>query len=130
MPHNGPKNRLFAIFCQTLFEPEGVHCPTWEQFSHEELSKIQFSSALNLYSIFPLTSKFPVSLTRKLILLNPNVLCLHCILEIDSFFIHFCFYMCTVYPVGNLHWHIKKLKGIVSPDWKGLQMVSLDRFEV
>jgi hypothetical protein len=22
------------------------------------------------------------------------------------------------------------LKGIVSPDWKGLQMVSLDRFEV
>jgi hypothetical protein len=24
----------------------------------------------------------------------------------------------------------KQLKGIVSPDWKGLQMVSLDRFEV
>jgi hypothetical protein len=24
----------------------------------------------------------------------------------------------------------KPLKGIVSPDWKGLQMVSLDRFEV
>jgi hypothetical protein len=23
-----------------------------------------------------------------------------------------------------------RLKGIVSPDWKGLQMVSLDRFEV
>jgi hypothetical protein len=23
-----------------------------------------------------------------------------------------------------------KIKGIVSPDWKGLQMVSLDRFEV
>jgi hypothetical protein len=23
-----------------------------------------------------------------------------------------------------------ELKGIVSPDWKGLQMVSLDRFEV
>jgi hypothetical protein len=22
------------------------------------------------------------------------------------------------------------LKGIVSPDWKGLQMISLDRFEV
>jgi hypothetical protein len=25
---------------------------------------------------------------------------------------------------------ISKLKGIVSPDWKDLQMVSLDRFEV
>jgi hypothetical protein len=24
----------------------------------------------------------------------------------------------------------KAFKGIVSPDWKGLQMVSLDRFEV
>jgi hypothetical protein len=24
----------------------------------------------------------------------------------------------------------QNLKGIVSPDWKGLQMVSLDRFEV
>jgi hypothetical protein len=24
----------------------------------------------------------------------------------------------------------KNIKGIVSPDWKGLQMVSLDRFEV
>jgi hypothetical protein len=24
----------------------------------------------------------------------------------------------------------KTIKGIVSPDWKGLQMVSLDRFEV
>jgi co-chaperonin GroES (HSP10) len=24
----------------------------------------------------------------------------------------------------------KSVKGIVSPDWKGLQMVSLDRFEV
>jgi hypothetical protein len=24
----------------------------------------------------------------------------------------------------------RTLKGIVSPDWKGLQMVSLDRFEV
>jgi hypothetical protein len=24
----------------------------------------------------------------------------------------------------------KRFKGIVSPDWKGLQMVSLDRFEV
>jgi hypothetical protein len=24
----------------------------------------------------------------------------------------------------------KNFKGIVSPDWKGLQMVSLDRFEV
>jgi hypothetical protein len=27
--------------------------------------------------------------------------------------------------------HVKhEVKGIVSPDWKGLQMVSLDRFEV
>jgi hypothetical protein len=26
--------------------------------------------------------------------------------------------------------HAAFLKGIVSPDWKGLQMVSLDRFEV
>jgi hypothetical protein len=27
--------------------------------------------------------------------------------------------------------HLKQcFKGIVSPDWKGLQMVSLDRFEV
>jgi hypothetical protein len=23
-----------------------------------------------------------------------------------------------------------EIKGIVSPDWKGLQMISLDRFEV
>jgi hypothetical protein len=23
-----------------------------------------------------------------------------------------------------------QIKGIVSPDWKGLQMISLDRFEV
>jgi hypothetical protein len=25
---------------------------------------------------------------------------------------------------------LPQVKGIVSPDWKGLQMVSLDRFEV
>jgi hypothetical protein len=30
-------------------------------------------------------------------------------------------------PLGALS---AALKGIVSPDWKGLQMVSLDRFEV
>jgi hypothetical protein len=29
----------------------------------------------------------------------------------------------------NYFW-ITHFKGIVSPDWKGLQMVSLDRFEV
>jgi hypothetical protein len=33
-------------------------------------------------------------------------------------------------PRKNYCQYITKLKGIVSPDWKGLQMVSLDRFEV
>jgi hypothetical protein len=35
-----------------------------------------------------------------------------------------------VVKVSNLYVLKNYLKGIVSPDWKGLQMVSLDRFEV
>jgi hypothetical protein len=31
---------------------------------------------------------------------------------------------------SNLLENFQLLKGIVSPDWKGLQMISLDRFEV
>jgi hypothetical protein len=30
----------------------------------------------------------------------------------------------------RIDWWGDGLKGIVSPDWKGLQMISLDRFEV
>jgi hypothetical protein len=33
---------------------------------------------------------------------------------------------CRIFKIPT----IIALKGIVSPDWKGLQMVSLDRFEV
>jgi hypothetical protein len=38
---------------------------------------------------------------------------------------------CTV-PVFETSktYFYSRLKGIVSPDWKGLQMVSLDKFEV
>jgi hypothetical protein len=35
-----------------------------------------------------------------------------------------------VFESFNIFFWKCKLKGIVSPDWKGLQMVSLDRFEV
>jgi hypothetical protein len=36
----------------------------------------------------------------------------------------------AVIHVGHLIAKYFHVKGIVSPDWKGLQMVSLDRFEV
>jgi hypothetical protein len=32
--------------------------------------------------------------------------------------------------IFGAQYHEISIKGIVSPDWKGLQIVSLDRFEV
>jgi hypothetical protein len=52
-----------------------------------------------------------------------------------SWFIHnknysFELCLCELMLPKDLQFNRKPLKGIVSRDWKGLQMVSLDRFEV
>jgi hypothetical protein len=40
------------------------------------------------------------------------------------------YFTCSSILTGLSLQSLASIKGIVSPDWKGLQMVSLDRFEV